>query len=154
MSATFKKLSVTGLVFTMAALISCGGGGSGSNGIAPGLTYSGSSMPVAITETNAQSLSIATAEGAVEGVSANSADGANPFGVSISGGGTVSSNVLAEQMIKIANIVQSETAVSGLPVGLTLSSGPLGDPNFCGGSVTVPDIFNPSCLLNVTMTFN
>ena len=152
MNSVIAKAVVVGMLGATLILGGCGGGGGGDT-VDNGLTYSGSSSPVAIDATNAENLSAAAAEGAVEGVSANSANSANPFGVSISSGGTVSPNELAEQMIKIVNIVQSETAVSGLPVGLVLSSGQLGDPSFCGGTVTVPDNFNPSGLLNVTMTF-
>ncbi|MDX2463231.1 MAG: hypothetical protein QNK31_01855 [Porticoccus sp.] len=153
MNCLLKRISVFGLLLAVTGLSGCGGGGGSSDGATSGLTYSGSSSPVAINVTNAESLAAATAEGAVEGVSANSADSANPFAVSISGGGTVSANVLAEQMIRIANIVQSETVVSGLPIGLVISSGQIGDPNFCGGTVTVPNDFNPIGLINASMTF-
>ncbi len=152
-----KRLLVLLATSTLIAT-GCGGGGGGGTA---GLTYTGSTTPAAVTETNAEELSIKSTEATEEALSQNSAKESTPFTPS---GITVISNgdTLNPFFSNLAYSVGTSVQQLNLPVAaITYTHIDLmnQDPslNLCGGSVRISDALVNSLvntgLLNGGMTF-
>ena len=143
MHSRIHALGFSAVLATSVVITGCGGSGGG----AASVSYSGSTAPAAITATNASDIGTTSGEAAVEAVSTDSANEANPFAVSINT--SLTTNLLSDLIAAIT----APSSVANLPVGVTLTSTDLG-PGFCGGSVTVPNSFGQSSTLNGSITLN
>ena len=117
-------------------------------------TYSGVTTPAAITSANAEEMGRGATEGVNESVKIATIGEGLPIAVEINSG----NSALVYKIEGIArNIIESQVA-QNLPVGLVITADELNQqtdsPYYCGGSVTVPDNFDPNDYWNFVMTFN
>lgn len=153
MSGHISRYSIVAVFISSLSLIGCGSDGEESAG-ATAPVYAGNTMPAAINSSNASTLSTKSTEGVNEAINVETAGDGIPFAVSINSG----SSDLAYNISNIAGDLATNLNAANLPSGLVLSATELnnqiGGSDFCGGTVTVPDNFNPASGLNLTMTFN
>lgn len=124
----------------------CGGSSGGGNSVPK---YSGVTSPAVIDATNAEAIGTTATESFSQSVKSENSSNATPFGVTIAG----SNNGLSQLIIDIAKNAAQHSQTINLPIGVTLTAADLG-PNYCGGSITIPDGFADSSSLNGTITFN
>jgi len=139
-----KSIALASLILVLSA---CGGSSGGGGSSAP--TYSGSTAAADITSSNAEDIGTAAGEAAVEAINTDIASDANPFAVVITDG----NGMITDALTALAQDLAASEPASSLPSGVTLTSLDLG-PEFCGGSVTVPDSFGQSSTLNGLITLN
>ena len=145
-----KILSLCSFLGTALILTGCGGGGGSSTPTMP--TYDGATSPAAIDSTNADAIGTTTTEASIQLISGQNAQDGNPFGISI----TNNTSFFTDTMPGLVKSILDGMQTGNLPVGITLGSDSLsGMPGYCGGSITVPDNFDPSATTySISMTFN
>lgn len=126
-------------------LSGCGGGG-GNGG---GLSYTGNTSVAAISADNIQKIAKTATEGATQSISEYTASESNPFSLAI-----ISSNFPSNEInTTVSQIIKKvQDQGSNLVTAITIDASDfVGDPYYCGGSMTLPD--NPSATSG-SMTFN
>ena len=137
-------------------LTACSSGGDDGGGAPPVPNYNGASAPAAIDADNAEDIGTTATEASSEAINSDSAGGANPFfpgGVSIS---NASSADINRTVAEIAKQLADNATMESKPLAATFSYTELGDPNFCGGSFSVPDsvVNSQTVPTSFTITFN
>jgi len=143
----------TSALFLLSTLVltACGGGGGGSS--APtGPVYNGTTTPAAIDVDNVETIGTSSGEATASAISQDAADDANPFAISISHQSTINGDNLISEVAKSLYNIFNNAPI--LPAGITISYTDLGDPNYCGGSVSAPDSLGNNGLLNGTITLS
>ena len=155
MSKIYSHFAITSVLLSLLAIFGCSSSGGGGDTGTTLPIYSGSTTPAAITSTNAEEMSRRSTEGVNELVDITTTGEGIPLAVNIS------SNNNAALVLKVEDIAReilNGLSTLNLPAGLVITWEELnaesGTNEFCGGSVTVPDDFDPDGLLNLTMTFN
>jgi hypothetical protein len=147
----FINLLVLGIAVGLTACSSGGDGGGGGGNVAP--TYNGATAPAAVDATNAEAIGTTATEATAEAINSDTASAGSPFGISV----TESPDLTIEN--KVAEIVKKladQTQLRDRPIAATFSYTELGDPNFCGGTFSVPDSVanSPTVPSSFTITFN
>ena len=139
-----KTISYLAVIVSMLALTACGGGGGSA-----GLSYDGTTTAATIDSGNASALSKTSSQAISTTVEQDTANNANPFAV-VASSSTGAAPVDPKILINLAKEIQS----LNVPAGVTISYTDLGDPNYCGGTVSAPDNFGSGSMLNGTITIN
>jgi len=117
-------------------------------------TYTGVTTPAAITSANAEEMGRGATEGVNESVKIATIGEGLPIAVDIN----TSNSALMHKIEGIARDIIESQGAQNLPVSLVITADELnqqiGDTLYCGGSVTVPDNFDPNDYWNFVMTFN
>jgi hypothetical protein len=117
-------------------------------------TYTGVTTPAAITAANAEEMGRGVTEGVNESVKIATIGEGIPFAVDVNS----SNSALALKIEGIARNIIESLDTQSLPAGLVITAEELnqqtGTTFYCGGSVTVPDNFDPNDYWNFAMTFN
>jgi len=154
MPVLISRLSLASILLSPLVLFGCSSGG-GDSGVAAPL-YSGSTTPAAITQANADELARKSTEGVNEAVNLTTTGDGIPFlpsAVEVSS----STDALAQKVTDIALEALDGATALNLPAAAVMTSDDLNGGSsglFCGGSVTVPDNFDPNTTTNFSMTFN
>lgn len=154
MYGSISRLFIVTILFSSLTISGCSSGG-GDAGVAAPL-YSGNTLPAAITSAAAEDMARKSAEGVNEAVTLTTTGEGIPFlpvAVEVSSG----SDALAQKITDIALQVLDGAAILNLPAAIVYTSDDLNAGSgslFCGGSVTVPDNFDPNVSRNFSMTFN
>jgi len=154
MRGSNSRLSIVSILFSSLTLFGCSSGG-GDSGVAVPL-YSGNTSAAAITLANAEEMARKSAEGVNESVDLTTTGDGIPFlpsAVDVSS----SNDALVQKVTDIAHEVLDGTTTPNLPAALVMTSDDLNGGSsglFCGGSVSVPDDFDPNTTTNFSMTFN
>jgi hypothetical protein len=153
MRGFISNFAITSAVLSSLIMIGCSSSDDGAASTVP--TYTGVTTPAAITTANAEEMGRGATEGVNESTKIATIGDGIPFAVDINS----SNSALALKIEGIArNIIESLDA-QNLPVGLVVTADDLnqqtGTNYYCGGSVTVPDNFDPvNDYWNFVMTFN
>ncbi|MCI0505579.1 MAG: HtaA domain-containing protein [Gammaproteobacteria bacterium] len=129
-------------------LTACSSGGGGGGATAP--TYSGVTTPAAVSASNAEEISTTATEATEQAIVSNNASNSNPLGVSITGS---TDSEIPKKVAEIVKKLAAQIQFQNIPAAITISYTEFG-PDFCGGSVTVPDSAQESTTMNFTMTVN
>jgi hypothetical protein len=154
MSGLFSRLSLVSILLSSLVLFGCSSSG-GDSGVAAPL-YSGSTTPAAITQANADEVARKSTEGVNEVVNLTTTGEGIPFlpsAVEVSS----STDAVAQKVTDIALEALDGAKALSLPAAAVMTSDDLNGGSsglFCGGSVTVPDDFDPNTTTNFSMTFN
>ncbi|WP_455366470.1 hypothetical protein [Kaarinaea lacus] len=146
---SFINLLVLGVVVGLTA---CSSGGDGG-GAPPVPSYNGATTPATVGADNAQVLGETATEATAEAINADTTSAGSPFGVSIS---QASDLTIENKVAEIAKQLADNAKLSNKPLAATFSYTELGDPNFCGGSFSVPDsvVNSQTPPSSFTITFN
>ena len=146
--------SALGATFFIAG---CSSGGGDSSATAAAPVYAGSTLPAAITPSNAETIGRSATEGVNEAVKLMATGEGLPlfaFGVETQ----YNSTALAYKLRDVAKKALQGATTVNLPTGAVLTFDQLnaetGGSEFCGGSVIIPDNIDPNATLNFSMTFN
>ena len=154
MSNMISRLSIVSVLLASLALFGCGSSG-GDSGVAAPL-YSGSTTPAAITQANADDVARKSTEGVNEVVNLTVTGESFPlFPAAVETGSNI--DALAQKVREVALEVMDGAIPLNLPTAAVFTADDLNGGSsglFCGGSVTVPDNFDPNASMNFTMTFN
>jgi hypothetical protein len=154
MKSVIKKSTLMGMFAVTALLVGCGGGGGGGGSNA--LTYTGSTDPAVIDSSNAAALGASVADSTTEAISADTAGGNNPFGVSLNISNP--NSPLARKIAEVSRQILSNAQNSNQPVGVTYTASQLnaevGGSYFCGGSASITDALANGSSQSGTITFN
>ena len=153
----WRSLSIlppASILLSSLALFSCSSGGGDSSTAIP--TYSGTTLPAAITSANAEDVGRGATEAVNEAVNLMSTGEGIPFvPIAVETG---SSSTMAQKLKQIATEVLQASTPLDLPAGAVFTADQLnaqtGTGQFCGGSVIMPDNIDPNSTLNFTMTFS
>ena len=155
MPGLISRLSLASILLSPLVLFGCSSSGGGDSGVAAPL-YSGSTTPAAIIQANADELARKSTEGVNEAVNLTTTGDGIPFlpsAVEVSS----STDALAQKVTDIALEALDGATAQNLPAAAVMTSDDLNGGSsglFCGGSVTVPDNFDPNTTTNFSMTFN
>jgi hypothetical protein len=148
-----NSVSRVATLFSLIALVTACGGGGGGNGLT-GPTYSGNESSTAVTSTNSQSIGTAVTDSASQTV--GTSNSMTAFGVVVNGGGSIPTDELNQLVVDITKNSADGVQSSSSPAGAVITSDQLTATtgSFCGGSITVPDNFDPnSPTMDITVTF-
>lgn len=154
MPRLLSRLSIVSILCSPLLMFGCSSG-SDSGVAAP--VYSGNTAPATITLADAEKMARTSTEGVNEAVNLTTTGEGIPFlpsAVEVSS----SNDAMAQKLRDIAIQALDSATTLNLPVAIAYTSDDLNagspSPVFCGGSVIVPDNFDPNATLNFSMTFN
>lgn len=142
-------------------LAACGGGGGGGSTSVTGPSYSGSTTPATVGDSNAEPIGKAAADAASQTVNSEAATGSSLFAFVVDTDNNIPTADTTRLTVEIARkaLAEIQTSVPNSVAGMVITSDQLNSEmmtsEFCGGSITVPDNTNFSGnTLDMTMTFN
>ncbi len=141
--------SLLTLVSAIFLLTACGGGSSDSTSLT-GPTYTGLTTAVDIDDTNAEAIGVAATDALENALTQDAANSANPYSPTGITTETYTSDATNTSDLAI-NLYNQLKNLENLPSGLTIPYTDLGDPNYCGGSVSIPDSMLSSSTFNGTI---
>jgi len=146
------KITALFILFGIIIVLTACGGSSGSNS---GVTYTGIKTAATINDTNAKIIGTSSTEAAVKSILNANARQAIPFipGPSSFSLSDNTSRSLERSITVIAKKAVAEMQTQNLPAGITLNASMFG-PDYCGGSISVPDNYRQMSTLNGTMTLD
>lgn len=150
--SVMKFIYAIALVATISVMGCSNGGGSTPNKDNDIPAYTGSTSPAAISASNAEEIGTSATEGVVQAVEADTSGDILPFGVAINNDST---SHLNQKLRDITRRLLDSRRNIDLPLGIVLD----GEDDFpgigyCGGSITVPDDFGSTSMLNGTIIYN
>jgi hypothetical protein len=145
MRGFISNFAITSAVLSSLIMIGCSSSGDGGGTV---------TTPAAITSANAEEMGRGATEGVNEAVKISTVGEGLPIAVDIN----FSNTALTRKIEGIARKIIESQGAPNLPVGLVITYEQLNDQtgstDYCGGSVTVPDNFDPNDYWNFSMTFN